>query len=80
MIFYCKGQLRVVPLKRLLGARMVEKPAATFEVYWIPLSPQSDRTGELKTIQFTSSAGHAAAVALCDAIDCWIQGVPSGST
>lgn len=59
---------------------MAEKPAATFEVFWVPPSEQTDRVGELKVLKFTSPAGHATAVALCDAIDCWIQGVPSGST
>lgn len=74
------GQLRVAPIKQLVGARMCDKPSATFEVFWVPPSPTTDRVGEVKVLKFSVPAGHAAAVSLCDAIDCWIHGIPSGST
>jgi hypothetical protein len=74
------GQQRVVYFKRIVGARMLEKPAATFETYYIPETSATDLEGELKVCTFSVPGGHAKAVFLCDAIDCLAHGLPPEST
>jgi sphingosine kinase len=70
-----RGQLHVVPFKRIVGAKMSDKAPATFDVHWIPESSESDREGMVKQATWTVPAGHGTAVWLCNAIDCLVRGV-----
>ena len=70
----------MVPIKRIVGAKMAEKPNATFDIFYIPPSPMNDLQGALKSCTWTVPGGHAEAVILCDAIDCLVHGLPPAST
>lgn len=77
--FY-SGDLHSVPFKCIVGAKMYEKTPATFQIFWIPPSAESDLQGVLKRSKWSVPAGHVEAVLLCDAIDCLIHGLPPAST
>lgn len=59
---------------------MSDKATATFDIFWIPESDESDRQGGMKKATWTVPAGHAHAVWLCNAIDCLVKGVSPEST